>query len=171
MKLDKLSFWVFGYAIFYFFLTIFYCCPRLLAEYSTIDVSHIAENFSFPLDIFAWGLLAITSGYAGIDRGMLINKSMAMEAGECDIGNPSRLRNVIIILLIIWFESVFLNFFMSHEFSIVQEKNGEFYEQIFKGVNLPLEGVTVALVSAIAIYSTGNKFIESSKDIHKEEKK
>ena len=99
---------------------------------------------------------------------MLINKSMAMESGQCDIGDPSHLRNVIIILLIIWFESIFLNFFMSHEFSIIQERNGEFYEQVFKGVNLPLEGVTVALVSAITIYATGNKFIESSRDIHKE---
>ena len=169
MKLNRLSFWVFGYAIFYFLLTIFYCCPRLLAEYSTIDVSHIAENFSFPLDIFAWGLFVITSGYAGIDRGMLINKSMAMEAGKCDIGNPSHLRNVIIILLVIWLENIFLNFYMSHEFSIIQERNGEFYEQVFKGINLPLEGVTVALVSAITIYSTGNKFIESSKDIHRRE--
>ena len=164
---EKLSYWVFGYAIFYAALTLFYCCPRLLAEYSTIDVSHLAENFTFPLEIFAWGLFAVTAGYAGIDRGMLINKSMAMEAGQCDVGHPERLRNVIIVLLIIWFESVFLNFFMSHEFSLVQEQNGEFYEQIFRGVNLPLDGVTTALVSSVVIYTAGNKFIEESKDFSK----
>lgn len=167
---EQFSYWVIGYTIIYFFLTLFYCCPRLLAEYSTMDVSHIAENFSFPLEIFAWGLLAITSGYAGIDRGMLINKSMAMEAGQCDIGHPERLRLVICLLAIIWGENIWLNFYMSHDFSIIQERNGEFYEQVFRGVNLPLEGVTVALVSAIVIYTTCNKFIEGTKDVHKEKK-
>lgn len=164
---EKLSYWVFGYTLFYAALTVFYCCPRLLAEYSTIDVSHIAENFTFPLDIFAWGLFAVTAGYVGVDRGMLINKSMDMGIGQCDIGHPERLRNVIVALLVIWFESVFLNFFMSHEFSLIQEQNGEFYEQVFKGVNLPLEGVTTALVSAIVLYTTGNKVIEGSKDVQR----
>ena len=64
------SFGVIAYAICYIIAVLIYCSPRVLAEFSSFDVSHINENFEFPLEIFSWGLLAVCSSYSGIDFGM-----------------------------------------------------------------------------------------------------
>lgn len=159
----SLSLWVFGYSLIYMFLTLLYCLPRVLAEYSSIDVSHIAEGFTFPLDIFAWGLLLICTAYAGIDRASLIKKSNQMDIGEYDIGNTNKLRAVILFLTCICVESYTFNFFLGHPITIYGP-NGA---QTFNGINLPLEGITTALVSAITIYVAGNKAIQGSEFTYK----
>lgn len=163
---ERLSVWVIGYAILYIIMTLLYCLPRILAEYSTLDVSHITENFTFPLDIFAYGLLAITAAYAGIDRAALISKSNQMEIGQYDIGNTLRLKVVIFLLFIICVESYMLNFYLGHSITIGFGTS----LQTFSGIQLPLEGITTALVSSIVIYVAGNKGIESCEYNHKEQK-
>ena len=166
MKKIQLSIWVISYSLVYLLLTILYCLPRILAEYSTLDVSHITENFSFPLDIFAYGLLAITSVYAGLDRMAFMNKSNQMGIGEYDIGNTLRLKIVILLLAIICVESYALNFYLGHSVSV---GFGD-HIQVFNGIELPLEGITTALVSATTIYVAGNKAIENCEYNHKEAK-
>jgi hypothetical protein len=158
MKETSQHIWVFTYTIIYFFLTIFYCLPRILAEYSTLDVSHITENFSFPLEIFAWGLLAITAAYAGLDRATFMKKSSLMDFGEYDIGNTTNLKTVIILLILICGESYILNFYLGHSITIY----GEHGPQTFSGIALPLEGITTALVSTVTIYVAGNKAIKGN---------
>lgn len=165
-RLSNLSYWVFGYSILYFLLTLLYCLPRILAEYSTMDVSHIAENFTFPLQIFAYGLLAITSAYAGLDRAALMSKSNQMEIGQYDIGNTMRLKIVIGLLALICIESYTLNFYLGHPITVGFGNS----MQTFNGIELPLEGITTALVSATVIYVAGNKAIENCEYNHKESK-
>lgn len=141
-----------------FLLTIFYCLPRILAEYSSVDVSHITENFTFPLEIFAWGLLAITAAYAGLDRAAFLKKSSLMDFGEYDIGNTNNLRTVIFLLVAICAENYILNFYLGHPITIYSEQG----PQTFGGISLPLEGITTALVSTVTIYIAGNKAIKGS---------
>ena len=165
-KIESMSVWVIGYSIGYMMMTLLYCLPRILAEYSTLDVSHISENFTFPLEIFAYGLLAITSAYAGLDRAAFMAKSNQMELGQYDVGNVLRLKVVILLLGFICIESYALNFYLGHSVSIGFGSS----IQTFKGVDLPLDGITTALVSAIVIYVAGNKAIKNCEYNHKEAK-
>lgn len=151
---------VYTYAVAYFLLTIWYCLPRLLAEFTSIDVSHISEGFTFPLDIFAWGLMAICSIYCGGDRATFAVKTSFMDIGTCDVGHPERLGTIIKILVVIFIENMVLNFFLGHPFVVFNQSG----KQEFKGIELPLEGVISALVSACVLSVAGNGAIDIAKN-------
>lgn len=155
------SFWVVAYTIVYMLLTLLYCLPRILAEFSTVDMLHVNENFTFPLNYFAWGLLVITAGYCGIDRAALAKKSSMMEIGSCDVGDPAKLRRVIYLLCLVFIENLFLNFYLGRPFVLFTD----YGKRTFNGIDLPLEGLTSALVSTVVIFVTGNKAIKFTKNI------
>lgn len=159
---------VYAYAISYFLLTIWYCLPRILAEFTTIDVSHISEGFTFPLEIFAWGLMAICSIYCGGDRATFAVKTSFMDIGTCDVGHPERLKTIIKILIVIVIENMILNFFLGHSFIVFNA----YGKQEFKGINLPLDGVISALVTSCVLSVAGDGAINIAKNIttKKEEK-
>ena len=142
------------YAITYMIATCVYCGPRIIAEYcSNIDVSHLTENFTFPIDIFSWGLLAICSGYSGVDIGFGKNKIKTnLQKGEF---KKDKVLQIIILLVLILLESTIFNLFIGHDFVVISE----YGKQVFKGISLPLEGIATALVSTIVIYITGNQII------------
>lgn len=161
--IKNMSIGVIIYAIAYMVLTCLYCGPRILAEYTMLDVSHLTENFEFPLEIFSWGLLAICAGYSGVDVGFGKNKVAAQNQGEI---RKDKVLQVIILLILILLESTIFNLFIGHDFV----RFDEFSKQVFKGIKLPLEGISTALVSTIVIYITGNQIAmtKESKDSSKE---
>ena len=160
--IKNMSLGVIIYAIAYMIVTCIYCGPRILAEYSQLDVSHITENFTFPIDIFSWGLLAICAGYSGADIGFSKSKiKMETQKGEF---KKDKVLQVIILLILILLESTIFNLFIGHDFVVISE----YGKQVFKGISLPLEGIATALVSTIVIYITGNQIAmnkESEKEI------
>lgn len=150
------SFWVHGYILFYMIMTIVSCLPRILAQimyfYTGAIPEWLPEEVTVPLEVLSWGLLIITSVYAGLDRASFAVKSSMTEIGTADMGDPAKLRRVIIYLGIIFFESYALNLFFGRPFppeATVQ----------FPGANIPLTETASALVSAITIYVSGNKAI------------
>ena len=156
-------FWVVAYTVGYMVLTLMYCLPRLLIqvagpEFNPYWLSTTATS-SIPLEIFAWGLLAICAGYSGIDRASLATKSSLMEVGTCDMGDPAKLRSVIYLLFAVFVESVALNFFFGQDLTKVLIIEGSEIERVYPGLNLPLEGVSSALMSTIVMYVLGNKSI------------
>lgn len=147
--IKNMSIGVFIYAFAYMIITCIYCGPRILAEYCTsLDVTHLTENFEFPIDIYSWGLLAICAGYSGVDIGY--GKNRVQTQGEF---KKDKVLQVIAILVLILLESVIFNLFIGHDFISVTE----YGKQVFKGIKLPLEGISSALVSTIVIYITGNQ--------------
>lgn len=155
--IKNMSLGVIIYAISYMIATVIYCAPRILAEYSTINVSHITENFKFPIDIFSWGLLAICAGYSGADIGFGSKLKVKPNQGEL---KKDRVLQVIILLIIILFESTFFNLFIGHDFIVFSE----YGKQTFPGIVLPLDGISTALVSTIVIYITGNQIVMNKED-------
>lgn len=160
------TFCVYLYVILYIILTVVYCLPRLLAEFSHVNVSRMTETFTFPLEIFAWGLVIICSAYCGIDRASMAVKTSMMEMGSCDIGNVANLRRVIVILFLIFIENLVLNLFLGHPFTVVSGTG----KQVFNGIELPMEGITSALVSTLVIYVAGNKAIQFTQNVDKTKK-
>ena len=171
--------WVTLYAIGYMILTLFYCLPRLIVQIAPIEnvgriVSWMGADCTsgIPLEIFAWGLLAICTGYAGIDRAALAVKTSMMEIGTCDMGDPKKLRKVIYLLFAIFLESVILNFIFGKDMSVLSGferledgSQGAAIFTTFAGLKLPQEGVSSALVSTISIYILGNKSIRLTQNI------
>ena len=155
---------VYAYAIAYMILTIIFCLPRILAEFTPIDVSHISEGFTFPLEMFAWGLMVICSLYCGVDRAAFAVKTSIMDIGTCDVGHPERLKIIIKILIIIFIENMILNFFLGHTFTVFNVSG----KQEFKGIELPLKGIVSALVSSCVLYVAGDGAIGIAKNFGKE---
>ncbi len=162
--IKNMSIGVIMYAIAYMIITAIYCLPRILAEYSSLDVSHLTENFKFPIDIFSWGLLAICAGYSGADIGFGSKLKLKSSAGEV---KKDKVLQVIILLILILIESTVFNLFIGHDFIVLNE----FGKQVFKGIELPLEGISTALVSTIVIYITGNQIIMQKEDNKAEDNK
>ena len=146
----NMSLGVLLYAFSYMVVTVLYCLPRLLAEYSSFNVSHITENFTFPIEIFSWGLLAICAGYSGADIGF--GSKIKLKEQTTSL-HQDRVFIVIVLLVTILFESIIFNLFIGHEFIVISE----YGKQTFPGIKLPLEGISTALVSTIVIYITGNQ--------------
>ena len=150
--------WVLMYGFFYMILILLYCLPRLLCEFIPISyMNHIYAGFSFPIDIFSWGLVAVMSGYSGIDRAAMATKSSMMQIGKADMGNPQHLQSVIKIMFVILLEAMSLHFFFGND----KEINGVLY----KGINVPLEAISTAFVSTVSIYVMGNKSIRLTQNL------
>ena len=164
--------WVTMYAIFYMILTVVYCLPRFLCQVSNIDMTRVSNGFTIPLSIFAWGLTAICSGYCGMDRAASAVKSAKMEVGSCDMGDPSKVRHVIYLLVAIFAESVLFNFLFGTDISTTISvwnpiiKDYEDVARNYKGIKIPLEGVSTALVSAISLYIIGNKAVRITSSVN-----
>lgn len=171
--------WVTLYAISYMILTIFYCLPRLIVQLAPPEyISNIVVwmgadcTSGIPLEIFAWGLLVICAGYAGIDRASLAVKTSMMDIGTCDMGDPQKLRKVIYLLFMIFIEGLILNFIFGKdlrvpsEFETLEDGTKVILEYtVYNGLKLPQEGVCSALVSTISVYVLGNKSIRLTQNI------
>lgn len=150
--------WVLMYGFFYMILILLYCLPRLLCEFMPMSyMNHIHAGFTFPIDIFSWGLVAIMSGYSGIDRAAMATKSSKMQIGKADMGNPQHLQSVIKIMFVILLEATSLHFFFGDD----KEINGVLY----KGINVPLESISTAFVSTVSVYVVGNKGIRLAQNL------
>lgn len=160
-KYYSTSFWVVGYVVSYMLLTLLYCLPRMLAEFSNFDLSHVNEAFTFPLEIFAWGLFVICAGYCGLDRAAFVKKSSKLDIGKCDIGDVGKLRRIIFYLTIVFAEDLIINFFLGHPTIIISD----YGKQVFQGINLPIDGISYALVSTILCYAVGNKSIRFAQNV------
>lgn len=150
------AFWVRGYIFFYIIMTVVSCLPRIMAQifysYTASIPVWLPEEVTVPLEVLSWGLLIITSLYAGLDRTAFAVKSTMTEIGTADMGDPAKLRRVMLYLLFIFLESYMLNLFFGKPFPPEAEVT-------FPGANIPLTEVASALVSAVAIYVSGNKAI------------
>lgn len=160
--------WVSLYTIGYMLLILFYCLPRITIQIVdpgiAIDIASWLGTDStsgIPLQIFGWGLLAITSGYAGLDRASMAVKTSLMEIGTCDMGNPVKLRKVIYLLFVVFIESVVLNFFFGKDYSVITSAE----VVVFNKLSLPLDSISSALVSTICIYILGNKSIRVTQNV------
>lgn len=161
--------WVTLYTIGYMILTVFYCLPRLMVQ--MVSPEKLNELITWmgtdctsgiPLEIFAWGLLIICAGYAGLDRSTMAVKTSMMDIGTCDMGDPAKLRKVIYLLFAVFLETVVLNFLFGKDFIV---EINEIDSLTFLKLNLPLEGVSSALVSTITVYILGNKSIRLTQNI------
>ena len=174
-KVWSTHYWVVLYTIFYMVLTIFYCLPRLLVQlidYFGVEAAWLSATATsgIPLEIFAWGLLALCAGYAGVDRAALATKSSLMEIGSCDMGDPAKLRRVIYLLMAVFIESVVLNLCFGEDFTkTITSSTGEAIK-VYPGLKLPLEGVSSALVSTMVIYVLGNKSIRLTQSMDRTKK-
>lgn len=166
--------WVTMYTIGFMILTLVYSLPRILMQFLPVDTATkfaiwIGESatMGIPLEIFSWGLLALTSLYAGIDRAAMATKTSMMEIGSADMGDPAKLRKTIYLIFIVFIETVILNFLFNREISIPLEYTaGEVTKYaVYGGLNLSLEGISSALVSCITIYVAGNKAIRLTQNI------
>ncbi len=153
------SFWVHAYLYFYIVITFMAVLPRLLAPilYYTLGAVPlwIPERVTVPLEVFSWGLVLITSAYAGLDRASFAIKSKMTEIGTSDMGDPKKLRKVIVWLFGIFVESYMLNFFFGKPFNYPPDAP----IASFPAANIPLTEVASALVSSLTIYVGGNKAI------------
>lgn len=161
--------WVTLYTIGYMILTVLYCFPRLLIQTVSPEMALSLVKWlgtdcttGIPLSIFGWGLVGITAGYAGLDRSTMAVKTSKLEVGTCDMGEPAKLRKVIYLLFAVFVETVVLNFFFGKDF--VVELN-ELESITFSRLNLPLEGVSSALVTTISVYILGNKSIRLTQNL------
>jgi hypothetical protein len=100
----------------------------------------LGNDSILPHETMAWGLTAIAGGYTGLDRFAMVVKSGTLEYGEADLGDPKKLRWVIICLFALVIEALLL--------------------QIFQNVKgLALETLIVAFSTASTAYVVGNKAI------------
>ena len=64
-----------------------------------------------PHETMAWGLTVIAGGYTGMDRFAMAIKSRTLEYGEADLGDPKKLRWVILFLFLLIIEALYFKFF------------------------------------------------------------
>ncbi len=96
-----------------------------------------------PHETMAWGLAVIAGGYTGMDRFAMAIKSKTLEYGEADLGDPKKLRWVILFLFLLIVEALLL--------------------QVFQNVKgLALETLIVAFSASGGAYVVGNKAITAS---------
>lgn len=158
--------WVILYTVVFMFLILLYCLPNILIrilpmEFLPILVIYLGPDATsaIPLEIFSWGLVAIVAGYSGIDRAGLAVKTSLMEIGTCDMGNPAQTRVSIYLLCLVFVEILILNFCLSTNFIVEGVE--------FSGLQIPMTGVSSALVSTVVVYVLGNKSIRLTQNIDK----
>jgi hypothetical protein len=103
----------------------------------------LGNDTLLPHETMAWGLTVIAGGYTGMDRFAMAIKSKTLEYGEADLGDPKKLRWVIICLFALVIEALLL--------------------QVFQNVRgLALETLIVAFSAAGGAYVVGNKAITAA---------
>lgn len=96
-----------------------------------------------PHETMAWGLTFIAGAYTGMDRIAQAVKSRTLDYGDVDLGDPRKLRWVIVCLFLLITEALILQTF-----------------QHVKG--LALETLIIAFSTAGGAYVIGNKAISAS---------
>lgn len=103
----------------------------------------LGNDTTLPHETMAWGLTVIAGGYTGMDRFAMAIKSRTLEYGESDLGDPKKLRWVIICLFVLVIEALLL--------------------QVFQNVRgLALETLIVAFSASGGAYVVGNKAITAA---------
>ncbi len=96
-----------------------------------------------PHETMAWGLTIIAGGYTGMDRFAQAIKSKTLTYGDADLGDPRKLRWIIVCLFLLIAEALIL--------------------QVFQQVQgLALDTLIVAFSAAGGSYVVGNKAISAS---------
>lgn len=96
-----------------------------------------------PHNTLAWVFTAIASGYAGTDRIAQFARTSTLEYGQADLGDPRKLRWVILVTLILIAEALVLT--------------------VFFGVpNLALDALVTAFGGTGISYVVGNKAIKAA---------
>lgn len=135
------------YALMYMSFVLFTSSPRIIAELFYSDMGfRLNENFTFPLNIFAVGLLTTCGGYLGVDlSNSVINKKKKLDLKAI---------LVIALLLLILAETSFLNFRFGTDLGL-----DDTYNQTFKGCDLPLDTLATTIVTCFSIYGPGSAFV------------
>lgn len=160
--IKNLSLGVVVYVICYMLATILYCSPRIFASFSDVmDVSFVNESFTFPLEIFSWGLLIICSACSGVDLGIGKRYKVKMKKTV----ELSQIFLVTVLLVATFLESCALVYFFGHPVTI--ETN--YGIQRFEGVVLPMEGICTAIISACTFLFTGSQLASAEEEEKGEE--
>lgn len=77
----------------------------------------INKEFKIPIETFSQLWIGVSSVYIGVDRGIFCYKTTQLKYGEADVGNPLRLRKVILVSALLMFESMILGSITSFDYS------------------------------------------------------
>jgi len=111
------------------------------AQAYVLEVYEMTLNL--PHQALTWSFAIIVSGYAGTDRIAAYMKTQSMEYGTVDIGNPAKLRKVILLTVLLLALGVSL--------TIVYGVQG-----------LPLEALATAFGGVSTTYIIGNKSLRGA---------
>lgn len=140
------------YVFLYILMTLLYCYPRIVAEIPTMDPARIPVNFEFPIDIAAYGLLAICGYYSGVDFGLPTRFKILKTRAEKEI----KANNVLLVsmtLLLVLAESIFLciHYGTNQSFFLGDTKVTVPY------INLPIKELLLAFILTYYFYLTGSR--------------
>ena len=108
----KTSFMVYLFAVI---ILLSMVCEFLLGLFHDYEISnYINCDFSLPMGIFSYCWVAICAAYIGVDRCMFSIKATKTE--NIDIGEPSKLRTLILVSGIILGLSVIFSIFVNRNF-------------------------------------------------------
>lgn len=105
--------------------------------------SGFEEALVLPHQALTWSFAVIASGYAGTDRIAQFVRTQTLEYGNVDIGNPAKLRKLIVITVLLLILGIFLTSF-------------------FGIPNLALEALATAFGGTAAAYVVGNKSLRAA---------
>lgn len=117
--------------------------------------SGFENGIILPHQALAWSFAVIASGYAGTDRIAQFVKTQSLEYGKVELGNPSKLRKLIVITVLLLILGISLTSF-------------------FGIPGLALEALATAFGGTGAAYVVGNKSLRaaaSKEGTHKAEER
>lgn len=110
----KTSFMVYVFAVI---IMISLVLEFLLGFLSNYEISrYINCQFSLPMNIFSYCWVAVCASYIGVDRCMFSIKATKTE--DVDIGEPSKLRTLILVSGLILLEAIIFSIFNDRNFEV-----------------------------------------------------
>lgn len=119
----KTSTWVVIYAIVAFLAMAFQSAICLVMKYNfqykgVVFSDFLNGSLALPISNIGWLWCSICAAYCGVDRACFTIKTANLEAGKMDIGNPAKIRMVIILAGLLAMFACMANGFVDAEFDL-----------------------------------------------------
>lgn len=109
----------------------------------TLQASGQMTGVMLPHEALTWAFAVIASGYAGTDRIASFVRTQSMQYGVVDLGDPAKLRKLILITILLLLQGIVLSSF-------------------FGIPGLALDALATAFGGAGAAYVIGNKAVQAA---------
>lgn len=140
-------FWVWLYCATFMFYMFLQYILSLLGDANLSLPNNIAKfvngGASLPINVLSWGWSAVVCLYCGSDRFVDIRTTMSLPSGQLSMGDLDKLRQIIMMSLIVLVVATF--------FSLTSSGNFE------------LEALATTFILSTVTYTSGNKIVRSFK--------